>query len=144
MLNREVQSVLMRAGTMGLDTGLLVSPHHRLMLRGAEAEVMFGDREVLVAATHLENEIGVQRVRPGGGAEYFHLAFHGHALVFATGALSESLYLGQIGLDGIEAGGRAEVALLGLLRGPSERTRPFTRHEGQFAARRAARAFRLG
>ncbi|MEL7215851.1 MAG: Hint domain-containing protein [Pseudomonadota bacterium] len=149
MLNREVQPVLMRAGTMGLETDLLVSPHHRMMLRGAEAEVMFGEREVLVAATHLETELGVQRVRPEGGVEYFHLAFDSHELVFANGALSESLYLGQTGLDGIGAGGRAELALLGLLRGPSERTRPFARpvlarHEGQFAARRAARAFRLG
>ncbi len=63
-----LRPVRIAAGAMGLNTparDLLVSPQHRVMIEGPWAEMLFGDAEVLVAATHL---LGRQRRRPAGGA----------------------------------------------------------------------------
>ena len=55
------------------DAGLLVSPDHRLVLRGARARALFGQDEVLVAARDLVNDRTVLVERGLREVTYIHL-----------------------------------------------------------------------
>lgn len=84
--------VRIRAGALGNGVparDMMVSPQHRMLLQGLRAELLFGEPEVLVAATHLTGLDGVDRVCPDG-VTYVHILFDGHEIVCADGAWSES------------------------------------------------------
>ncbi len=78
-------------GAIGNDVPLVVSPQHRMLITGWQAELYFGEGEVLVAAKHLVNNDTVTRVC-GGMVEYIHLMFDHHQIVFGGGVPSESYY----------------------------------------------------
>lgn len=110
----EFQPVLIRQGALGKDLperDMLVSPQHRMLLTSDLAEVMFDEREVLVAAKHLTGLDGVDQVQTGS-ASYLHLMFDHHEVVLADGAWSESFQPGDYSLRGIGADQRAEVLTL--------------------------------
>jgi len=100
--------VRIRAGALGNERDLLVSPQHRMLLRGWQASLMFGEAEVLVAAKALINDRTILR-QEGGEVDYFHLLFDQHEIVFAEGAPSESFHPGREGLRGLDAATRAEL-----------------------------------
>ncbi|MDX5357764.1 MAG: Hint domain-containing protein, partial [Rhodobacterales bacterium] len=100
--------VCIRAGALGNERDLLVSPQHRMLLRGWQASLMFGEAEVLVAAKALINDRTILR-QEGGEVDYFHLLFDQHQIVFAEGAPSESFHPGREGLRGLDAATRAEL-----------------------------------
>lgn len=81
------------AGAFGDHGTLLVSPQHRVLLRDAMAELLFGEDEVLVAAKDLLNHDGVCRVE-GGQVEYVHLLFDRHQVIWAEGLPTESFLPG--------------------------------------------------
>jgi len=85
--------VEIRAGTFGAHRRLLVSPQHRILVRDALAELLFGEDEVLIAAKYLVNGRSV-RVRPGGEVDYVHLLFDRHQVVFSEGLATESFLPG--------------------------------------------------
>ena len=103
--------IVIRAGVLGNKRDLRVSPQHRMLIRGAQAQLLFGEDEVLVAAKHLSNWDGVF-TDTGGEVEYFHMMFDGHQIVFADGAESESFHPGTVGMGALEEAARDEV--LGL------------------------------
>lgn len=76
---------------------LLVSPMHRILWRGPEAQLLLGEREVLCAAKTLLNGRTILQSQTTE-VEYFHLLFDQHHIVTAEGCESESLYPGQQGL----------------------------------------------
>ena len=82
------------AGTVGNDRPLLVSPQHRMLVQGWQAELYFGQTEILVAAKHLVNGDTIHRL-PMDQVTYVHLLFDQHHLIFAEGAVSESLLPGD-------------------------------------------------
>ena len=88
---------------------LLVSPQHRIMLRSRVAERMFGEAEVLVPARALLDLPGVGVDPAPTGVEYWHFSLPGHQIVQAEGAPAESLYLGQMVLQGIPPQLREEL-----------------------------------
>ena len=90
---------------------LLVSPQHRMLVSGPRAQLLFGDAEVLVAATHMVGMTGVQRVYPRG-ISYVHILFDQHQIVRADGAWSESFQPGAQTLSGLEDAQRDEVLAL--------------------------------
>ena len=90
------------AGTFGPHRRLLVSPQHRVMIRDAMAELLFGEAEVLVAAGDLVNGRSV-RVRPGGEVEYVHILFDRHQVVWSEGLATESFLPGPQVKDSFEA-----------------------------------------
>lgn len=100
--------VRIKAGVLGNGCDLLVSPQHRLLLRGLQAEMMFGEEEVLVPAKSLLNDQTVLR-QEGGEVEYFHILFDRHEIIFAEGALAESFHPGLEGWKALEAETRAEI-----------------------------------
>lgn len=70
------------------------SPQHRVVIRSAIAERMFGSAEVLVSVKQL---IGVNGIDVDGEArkvEYFHLMFEDHQILQVEGIEAESLYPG--------------------------------------------------
>jgi hypothetical protein len=106
-----VAPILIKAGALGNARDLRVSPQHRMLLGGWQAEMLFGDDEVLVAAKHLVNDSTILRVE-GGTVEYFHMLFDTHEIVFAEGAPSESFHPGQEGWGALAEEARAEILAL--------------------------------
>lgn len=81
------------ADTFGQHGELLLSPQHRVLIRDALAELLFGDTEVLVAAKDLINDCSVRRIE-GGEVEYVHLLFDRHEVIFSEGLATESFLPG--------------------------------------------------
>ena len=79
--------------TFGAHGAIAVSPLHRVLVRDALAELLFGTGEVLVAARDLVNG-GTVRPVPGGMVDYVHLLFDHHEVVFTEGLASESFLPG--------------------------------------------------
>ncbi|GGX46571.1 hypothetical protein GCM10007385_12700 [Tateyamaria omphalii] len=113
-MNAAFQPVLIRAGALGKglpDRDMLVSPQHRMLVKSDLAELMFQEREVLIAAKHLTGLDGVDQVQTGS-VSYLHLMFDQHEVVLAEGAWSESFQPGDQSLRGIGAEQRREILTL--------------------------------
>lgn len=95
----------------GLDADLLVSPQHRMLFTGYQADLLFGDNEVLVSAKHLVDGLDVTE-EPGGMVTYIHMLFDQHEIVFAEGAPSESFHPGGMGLAALSDPAREELFAL--------------------------------
>lgn len=93
------------------ERDMQVSPQHRMLIAGPRAELLFGEHEVLVAATHLVGLPGITRA-PARAVSYIHLLFDHHEIVRADGAWSESFQPGEATLDGLEEAQRQEVLAL--------------------------------
>lgn len=78
---------------------LKVSPLHRILLKGPEAQLLFGEREVLCAAQFLVNGASILQ-SSATDVEYFHILLDQHHVIRADGCESETLYPGKQGLAG--------------------------------------------
>lgn len=87
---------------------LLVSPQHRMLFTGPRAELLFGEREVLVAAKHLVDGHAVC-VRPRPAVTYIHLMFDSHEIIRANGLQTESFFAADQGLSALDDRARAEL-----------------------------------
>ncbi|MDP5366207.1 MAG: Hint domain-containing protein [Paracoccaceae bacterium] len=85
--------IFIAANTFGEHRSLMVSPLHRVLIRDSLAEVLFGEREVLVAARDLVNDRSVRRIE-GGMVDYVHILFDRHQVVFSEGLETESFLPG--------------------------------------------------
>lgn len=86
----EFAPVLIRAGALENRRDLLVSPQHRMILRGWRAELHAAQPELLVAAVHLIDGRRVLRA-PCERVTYVHFMLERHEIVFAEGVQTESL-----------------------------------------------------
>ena len=94
------------------DRDLLVSPKHRMLLRGPNLGLMLGLDEAMAHADTLVNDVTVRIEPPGTGVTYVHLGFDRHEVIIAGGMASESLYPGDQALGAMGAGARAELLAL--------------------------------
>jgi hypothetical protein len=94
--------IWIRANTFGKHGSLLVSPLHRILIKDALADVLFGEDEVLIAARDLINDHSVCR-REGGDVRYVHLLFDRHQVVFSEGLATESFLPGPQTTSSFEA-----------------------------------------
>lgn len=103
--------VRIAAGAMGNYREMLVSPQHRMLIAGHAAQMHFGMDELLVAAKHL---VDGRRITQNDQAEvtYIHLLFDRHEVIFAEGAPTESLHLGQMGEAALDRAARDEIMTL--------------------------------
>ncbi len=85
--------ITIRANTFGTHDRLMVSPLHRILIRDAVAELLFGEEEVLVAAKDLVNDGSVRRLE-GGQVKYVHLLFDQHEVIWSAGLQTESFLPG--------------------------------------------------
>ena len=104
----DMAPILIRKGALGNTRDLRVSPQHRMLLSGWQAEVLFGESEVLATAKSLVNDHSILR-EEGGEVEYFHILFDSHEIVYAEGAPSESFHPGAEGWKALDKPTRNEI-----------------------------------
>ncbi|MCF6433205.1 Hint domain-containing protein [Leisingera sp. MMG026] len=96
-------------GSCGNSRDLYVSPQHRMLVSGSRAELLFGEGEVLVKAKDLVNDSTIRPALEMQEAQYVHLLFGRHQILWADGALSESYQPGPQTAAGFDAGTLAEI-----------------------------------
>lgn len=114
LVNPALRPVRIAKGALGAglpQRDMLVSPQHRMLIEGARAELLFGEREVLVAALHLVGQPGIEQVTPRR-VSYIHVMCSQHEIVQAEGAWTESFQPGIGTLDAMDCGQRTEVLML--------------------------------
>lgn len=107
--------IRIRAGALGQGLpaqDLLVSPQHRMLVRSAIAQRMFGAAEVLIPANKLLILDGVDIAEDAAKVEYFHMLFDRHEIVFANGSASESLFTGPEAIRTLSEAARTEIFTL--------------------------------
>ncbi len=77
------------------ERDIFLSPNHRVLVSGWQAELSFAEREVLVPIKSLVNGASIQQLTACSGVSYFHLLLESHQIVNTSGLLSESLFLGD-------------------------------------------------
>lgn len=91
----DLRPIRLRAGALDKDVpdaGLLVSPDHRMVLRGARARTLFNADEVLVKARDLLNDHTIVRAHQLTHVTYIHMMLEQHEIVFANGVPTESFH----------------------------------------------------
>jgi hypothetical protein len=99
------------AGAIGNRRPLLLSPQHRILVRGWRAQMYCGTDAVLVPALRFLGRAGVTRAE-GGTVEYHHLLFDRHEVIRAEGVETESFCPGPEGLRGLDEPARQELLAL--------------------------------
>ncbi|MEL6583431.1 MAG: Hint domain-containing protein [Pseudomonadota bacterium] len=87
-------------GVLGADQPLFVSPQHRMVLKGWEAQLKFGEHEVFAPASALLGLPGVERVRRLW-ITYHHLLLDNHEVIFANGVEAETFLPGPVSLEAV-------------------------------------------
>ncbi|KGM88252.1 Hemolysin-type calcium-binding repeat (2 copies)/Hint domain protein [Roseovarius mucosus DSM 17069] len=100
--------VSIASSVMGGQAPLVVSPQHRLLFTGYQAELLFGESEVLIAAKHMVNGRDVT-ISPRDAVTYIHIMFDRHEIIYADGIGTESFYAGDMALGAIDAAAREEL-----------------------------------
>ncbi len=116
-----LRPVRFRAGAMGFgrpEDDLLVSPQHRMLIRGAAARALFNTDEVLVAAEDLINDTSVMVDFAAREVTYVHILLERHNILWANGMETESFHPSNTALDMIEPAQRA--VLMALLPGVAD------------------------
>lgn len=86
--------IVIAAGTLGNDSDLVVSPHHRIFIYQRGTRRIGGTAELLVQAKHLVDGDRVHR-REGGFVDYLSLVFDRHEIIYAEGIPAESLMINE-------------------------------------------------
>lgn len=127
-----LRPIRFRSGALGIDRpdeDLLVSPQHRMLVKGAAAQSLFHANEVLVAAEDLLNDGSICVDRVLREVTYVHVLMERHQIVWANGLETESFHPSNTALETVDPAQRA--GLLEIL--PSLADDPFT--YGDFARR---------
>lgn len=94
---------------------LLVSPQHRMLVRGAAAQALFNTPEVLMKAEDLLNDRSITVDRSLREVTYVHVLLDRHQIVWANGLETESFHPSNAALDTVD--GAQREALLAALPG---------------------------
>ena len=153
-VERSAKPMLIAAGSIrqGVPSrDLIVSPNHRILVGGAGQLAMDFDDEALVAAKALTSLSGVRHMAGKRHITWVHFACDRHEVVIANGCLTESLLLGPMVMQSLNAKERRDVeAIFGArtaateaLNGPPARVcLPFQQVQRALKSRRRKRAAR--
>lgn len=100
-----LRPIRFRAGAFGNDRpepDLLVSPAHRMLVKGAAAQALFGTSEVLVRAEDLLNDASIMVDHAMREVTYVHILLERHNIVFANGVETESFHPSNTALEMID------------------------------------------
>lgn len=110
-----MRPVRIMAGVLGAGLpkqDVIVSRQHRMLVDSKIAHRMFDNSEVLIPAKDLTCLDGVDVLEAAEGVQYYHLMCTEHEIIYAEGAPSETLYLGQEALKSLGTDARAEINVL--------------------------------
>ena len=127
-----LRPIRFRSGALGIDrpdADLLVSPQHRMLVKGAAAQSLFHAHEVLVAAEDLLNDGTICVDRALREVTYVHVLMERHQIVCANGLETESFHPSNTALETVDPSQRAGLLLIL----PNLADDPFT--YGDFARR---------
>jgi hypothetical protein len=102
-------------GALGIgqpDRDLLVSPQHRMLIKGAAAQALFNETEVLVSAQDLVNDRSIIVDRSLREVTYVHILLERHNIVWANGLETESFHPANTALDMVVDDQRADLLAL--------------------------------
>lgn len=107
-----LRPVRIGAGALGIDRPeqeLLVSPDHRMLVRGPAARALFNTDEVLVAAADLVNGRTIKTDVALREVTYHHLLLPAHQVIWANGVETESFHPASADLACLDAQDRARL-----------------------------------
>ena len=107
-----LRPVRFRAGALGVkrpDQELLVSPEHRMVVKGRVAQALFNTDEVLVRAKDLINGRNVVIDSQLREVTYVHLLLPAHQVVWANGVETESFHPSNTALATLSQADRARL-----------------------------------
>jgi len=116
------------------DKDLIVSPDHRVLLKGPVAQALFNTPEVLVAARDLVNDTSIRVDHRCRQVAYVHLMLDQHQIVWANGVQVESFHPAAMDTKNIDPKQRARL----WERFPQARSDAFS--YGEFARRNLTRS----
>ncbi len=97
----------------GLPTrDLRLSRQHKMLVSSPVAQRMFGVRDVLVAAIRLVGINGIEIDNTISGVSFFHILLQTHDLVYAEGALAETLFIGPHAVNALSEEAKSELETL--------------------------------
>ena len=111
---KQLRPVMIKRGALGNglpERDMMVSPNHRVLLASEQAELLFEEREVLVAAKHLVGREGIEWADVHK-VTYIHIMFDQHEVILSDGAWTESFQPGDMSLKGVDEAQRKELFLL--------------------------------
>lgn len=107
----QLRPIRIKAGALGdnmPERDMLVSPSHRMLIVSHQAELYFGQSEILVAAQHMLAMDGVE-VADQPYITYIHIMCENHEIVLSDGAWSESFQPADFTLKGFDSDQRDEL-----------------------------------
>lgn len=108
----KLRPIRIRAGLFGLDEpdeDLLVSPEHRMLIKGRVAMDLFNTPEVLVAARDLVDHDRVSVDLNVREITYVHMLLPQHEILFANGVESESFHPANAALSTLDESDRVRL-----------------------------------
>lgn len=111
-----LRPIRFRSGALGIERpepDLIVSPAHRMLVKGPAALSLFGTNEVLVRAEDLVNDGTIMVDHALREVTYIHILLERHNIVFANGVETESFHPSNTALEMVDAAQRE--GLLDLL-----------------------------
>lgn len=128
----KLRPIRIRAGALGglrPDEELLVSPEHRMLVKGDIARALFNTPEVLIAAKDMINSGSIRVDLTVREVTYIHLLLPGHQILWANGVETESFHPASAALSTLGEADRLRL----LARFPSLEYEP--EQYGAFARR---------
>jgi Hint domain len=107
-----LRPVRIRTGALGVerpDQELLVSPEHRMLVRGRAAQELFNTPEVLVPARDLVNGSTIVVDMAVREVTYIHLLLPSHQILWANGIETESFHPANAALSSLADGDRMRL-----------------------------------
>lgn len=108
----KLRPIRIGGGAFGLDrpdADLLVSPEHRILIKGAVAQNLFNTSEVLVMARDLINGKTVTVDRQMREITYIHMLLDQHQIVWANGLETESFHPASAALATLDEADRLRL-----------------------------------
>lgn len=114
-LHSRAHPIRIAAGALGARLpyrDLYVSRQHRMLTHSIISTRMFDEPKVLISAHHMAVQDGIEIAYQTAPVSYYHLLFDCHEIVYAEGAPTESLFIGEDALDLWPKKTRAELLRL--------------------------------
>ncbi|QDC08737.1 Hint domain-containing protein [Oceanicola sp. D3] len=108
----QLRPMRIRAGVLGPDIpdgDLLVSPNHRMLIRGPAAQALYNTPEVLVRARDLSGLRGITTDHHLTEVTYVHILMDRHQVLFANGVETESFHPAEADFGTLDAGDRERL-----------------------------------